>query len=201
MATVIAPQAASLFEVYEPTQIVQQQISLQLEDLLASLIAPKPTSSSSTTFESLPTEIHMRVMGYLDPIDATCLGLTSKQMYSTYKCLHGKVPLNIRRKGPNTLEAVWDFLGTGAKMCRHCGIYRCELHNHIREFFPDTYEYCAVRGVYGLKPQDGSASYCFRQCPPQPKRCGRHRVPLFEMCVVEAKKTETVHEEMALVKA
>ncbi|OBT63974.1 hypothetical protein VE03_06001 [Pseudogymnoascus sp. 23342-1-I1] len=152
--------------------------------LAAALAPPAP----ATTLASLPTELHLLIFSSLDPIDSTCFGLTSRHFYTAYRTLHrSRVPLNQRRRGPNTLEMAWEVLGP-VTPCRYCGIYRCELHMHIREFMPGRYEYCAVRGVFGLRAREGAKDGCFRSNPPKPMMCGRHWVPNVEEPVVEASK-------------
>ncbi|CAN8105860.1 unnamed protein product [Discula destructiva] len=59
------------------------------------------------TFSTLPAEMHFALFDFLDPIDATCLGLTCKYMYSIHRRMHGSVPLSVRRDGPNELEWAW----------------------------------------------------------------------------------------------
>lgn len=59
------------------------------------------------TFTTLPTEMHFAIFDFLDPIDATCLGLASKHLYAIHRRLHGAVPLSVRRDGPNELEWAW----------------------------------------------------------------------------------------------
>lgn len=145
-------------------------------------------AAAATTLSSLPTELHLLIFSSLDPIDSTCFGLTSRHFYTAYRTTHRtRVPLNQRRRGPNKLESAWEVLGPVAG-CRYCGIYRCELHMHIREFMPGRYEYCAVRGVFGLKAGEGAKDRCFRSNPPKPMMCGRHWLPNVEEPVVEASK-------------
>ncbi|OBT42821.1 hypothetical protein VE00_08136 [Pseudogymnoascus sp. WSF 3629] len=145
-------------------------------------------AAPTTSLASLPTELHLLIFSSLDPIDSTCLGLTSRHFYTAYRTTHRvRVPLNQRRRGPNTLESAWEVLGP-VTACRYCGIYRCELHMHIREFMPARYEYCAVRGVFGLKAKEGVEDRCFRSNPPKPMMCGRHWLPNIEVPAVEASK-------------
>lgn len=155
---------------------------------LAAALPPLVTAEPNTSLSSLPTELHLLIFSSLDPIDSTCLGLTSRHFYTAYRTKHRvRVPLNQRRRGPNKLESAWEVLGPVAG-CRYCGIYRCELHNHIREFMPGRYEYCAVRGVFGLKAGEGVNERCFRSNPPKPMMCGRHWLPNIEEPAVEASK-------------
>lgn len=64
----------------------------------------------------------------------------------------------------------------GHAYCRKCGISRCELHKHIKEWMGDSYEYCNVRQKYGPKAPEGVKSFCYLSNPKKPGRCGRHRV-------------------------
>ena len=144
-------------------------------------IPPTTPTNSAATFSNLPTELHLLIFSSLDAIDSTCLGLTSNRFYSSYRTLYPtRVPLNQRRRGPNKLESMWEVLGP-TTACRFCGIYRCELHMHIRECVPAMYEYCAVRQVFALRAKEGADEHCFRCCPPMPKRCGRHWLPKQEV--------------------
>jgi hypothetical protein len=59
----------------------------------------------------LPAELHYAIFDFLDPIDSTCLGLTSKHFYAIHRRLHGSVPLTARRDGPNDLEWAWHLAG------------------------------------------------------------------------------------------
>lgn len=140
----------------------------------------------------LPPEIHYAIFDFLDPIDATCLGLTSKHFYTIHRTMHGSVPLNARRMGPNDMEWAWRLAGPliaagtpkdsamamllprGQVYCRKCGTSRCELHKHIQDFFGDNKEYCEVSGKFGRKAQEGARKSCFRSSPRHPHRCGRH---------------------------
>ncbi|KAL8305718.1 hypothetical protein RB597_003553 [Gaeumannomyces tritici] len=64
----------------------------------------------------------------------------------------------------------------GHAYCRKCGISRCELHTHIKDWMGDSYEYCNVRQKYGPKAPEGVKSFCYLSNPKKPGRCGRHRV-------------------------
>jgi hypothetical protein len=59
----------------------------------------------------LPAELHYVIFDFLDPIDSTCFGLTSKHFYTIHRRLHGTVPLTARRDGPNDLEWAWHLAG------------------------------------------------------------------------------------------
>lgn len=43
---------------------------------------------------NLPTEIHLLIFDRLDPVDSTCLGLTSQKLYAIHRHIHGTVSLS-----------------------------------------------------------------------------------------------------------
>lgn len=55
--------------------------------LVASLIPPQSATATKQplTLLSLPSELHLRLMDYLDPLDMTCLGLTNRHFYTLYR--------------------------------------------------------------------------------------------------------------------
>ncbi|KAI0134771.1 F-box domain-containing protein [Xylariales sp. AK1849] len=141
----------------------------------------------------LPSELHFAIFDFLDPIDSTCLGLTSKHFYAIHRRMHGgKTPLSVRRDGPNDMEWAWRLarpliaagqtrenamamvLPRGQVYCRKCGISRCELHKHIQEWMGDRYEYCEVRQKFGPVAAPNARKSCYRSSPRHPHRCGRH---------------------------
>ncbi|KAI2625932.1 hypothetical protein GGR54DRAFT_523929 [Hypoxylon sp. NC1633] len=150
------------------------------------------------TLEDLPPELHYAVFDFLDPIDSTCLGLTSTHFYDIHRRMHGTVSLSARREGPNDMEWVWrntfisgPFVAAGSGTdkqntlatlsprgqiyCRKCRTARCELHNHIREWVGSDVEYCNVSQKFGpAAPANARAGYCYRSSPRHPHRCGRH---------------------------
>ncbi|KAI0144060.1 hypothetical protein F4776DRAFT_455594 [Hypoxylon sp. NC0597] len=148
------------------------------------------------TLEDLPPELHYAIFDFLDPIDSTCLGLTSTHFYSIHKRMHGKVPLSARRQGPNDMEWVWrnafisgPFVASsgvgkqnslamlsprGQVYCRKCRTARCELHNHIQEWIGEDKEYCEVSQKFGPKAPEHARAFCYRSSPKHPHRCGRH---------------------------
>jgi len=132
-----------------------------------------PDVSSAPNLPSLPTELHLQIFSYLDKIDSACLGLTSRSSYLLFRAIHGtKMPLNTRRVGPNSLESAWEVVGK--QECKQCGIYRCELHQHIKTWMPNDLEYCAMKQNFGLRAKDGAHATCHRGKPSKPHRCGRH---------------------------
>lgn len=64
-------------------------------------------ASGPLTLQTLPSELHYALFDFLDPIDATCLGLTNHHFYDIHMRMHGPVPLSVRRDGPNELEWAW----------------------------------------------------------------------------------------------
>ncbi|KAI1389729.1 uncharacterized protein F4822DRAFT_211328 [Hypoxylon trugodes] len=148
------------------------------------------------TLEDLPPELHYAIFDFLDPIDSTCLGLTSKHFYSIHKRMHGKISLSARREGPNDMEWVWrnafisgPFVSSsgiskqnslalltprGQVYCRKCRTARCELHNHIREWIGEDKEYCAVSQKFGPAAPGNAKAFCHKASPRHPHRCGRH---------------------------
>lgn len=158
-------------------------------------------SSGSLTLSTLPPELHFAIFDFLDPIDATCFGLSNKHFYDIYKRMHTSVTLSVQRDGPNELEWAWhraaypsppasisttNTLGNGNDLaalrvrgkglCRKCGVNRCELHKHIAEWMPDNYEYCSVRDMFVSKPGEEAKAHCYMSNPRNSTRCGRHRV-------------------------
>ncbi|KAH8685637.1 hypothetical protein BGZ60DRAFT_522923 [Tricladium varicosporioides] len=128
---------------------------------------------SGATLATLPTELHLEIFSYLDKIDSCCLGLASPRTYDVFRAIHGtKMPLNSRRIGPNNLEAAWELVGK--QECRHCGIYRCELHKHIKSWMPADLEYCTMKLNFGFPAGEGANLTCYRGKPSKPRRCGRH---------------------------
>ncbi|KAI1778374.1 hypothetical protein F4818DRAFT_299687 [Hypoxylon cercidicola] len=148
------------------------------------------------TLEDMPPELHYAIFDFLDPIDSTCLGLTNTHFYAIHKRMHGTVPLSARREGPNNMEWVWrnafysgpfvqgsgvgkqNSLATlsprGQVYCRKCRTARCELHNHIREWIGDGWEYCEVSQKFGRAAPEKAKNFCYRSSPRHPHRCGRH---------------------------
>jgi hypothetical protein len=137
--------------------------------LLTAPVGIPRQANTPSCITSLPTELHYMIFSELDAIDSTCLGLTNSHFYSMQQSLHGKVPLNMRRKGPNPLERAWKG------NCRHCGAHRCQLYRHLKDWMPTDYEYCAIRQVYGCEAEEGAERYCYRSNPSKPEFCGRHR--------------------------
>jgi hypothetical protein len=146
-----------------------------------------PKVRSGPTLETLPNELLLEIFSHLDKIDSTCLGLASPKIYPIYRAIHGvKMPLNTRRIGPNSLESCW-FALDNKKQCKQCGIFRCELHQHIKTWMPKGLDYCAFKQNFGVAAGEHSNATCYRGKPSKPKRCGRH--PL---------RTTSVHQDDGL---
>ncbi|TVY20366.1 hypothetical protein LARI1_G001052 [Lachnellula arida] len=140
---------------------------------LITRLALLPQYKDSASLPNLPTELQLEIFGYLDKIDACCLGLSSARAYGIFRAIHGtKMPLNQRRSGPNPFEAAWEVVGK--RECKQCGIYRCELHEHIKSWMPKELEYCSMKQNFGLPADTEAKPSCFRGKPSKPHRCGRH---------------------------
>lgn len=135
----------------------------QSKDVVAAKALPQPTGLAT-----IPTELHYMIFSHLDPIDSTCLALSNSHMYSIHTSLHGKVPLNTRRKAASPLER---WKGN----CRQCGNHKCQLYRHLKDWMPREYEYCAVQQVYLQEAEEGAERSCYRSNPSKPGFCGRHR--------------------------
>lgn len=160
-------------------------------------------STRGMTLLDLPRELHYAIFDFLDPIDSTCFGLASKDLYAIHRRMRGTVPLSSRRDGPNELEWAWHLAGAppvqrsvnvglpsaendsislaklrvrGQAYCRKCGVCRCELHKHIQSWMGEGFEYCSVRQKFGPVAPEGANSFCYMSTPRNPNRCGRHRV-------------------------
>ncbi|KAG6068710.1 hypothetical protein E4U32_008031 [Claviceps aff. humidiphila group G2b] len=62
----------------------------------------------------------------------------------------------------------------GQVYCRKCGISRCELHRHLRDWMGHGYEYCEIRKVYGQRAGEEAKPHCYMSSPRNRYRCGRH---------------------------
>ncbi|KAG5988705.1 hypothetical protein E4U43_004657 [Claviceps pusilla] len=62
----------------------------------------------------------------------------------------------------------------GQVYCRKCGISRCELHRHLRDWMGSQYEYCEIRKVFGPRAHEAARAHCYMSSPKNPQRCGRH---------------------------
>lgn len=155
----------------------------------------QPLPSKNFTLLDLPSELHYTIFDFLDPIDSVCFGLTNSNFYDIHRRLHGQVPLSSRYSGPNDMEWAWRGAGPlvhphtreenkenvleqmrvkGQIYCRKCGISRCELHRHIKEWMGPGYEYCSIKEIYGQPAGEDAKPYCYMKSPKNPHRCGRH---------------------------
>jgi len=154
---------------------------------------PKP--SSRLGLLDLPSELHYSLFDFLDPIDGACLGLAHSSLYAIHRRKNGTVPLSSRYSGPNDMEWAWRRAGPlvhpsshasikereleqlrvkGQVYCRKCGISRCELHRHLKDWMGEGREYCEIKEVYGKPAGPDAKAYCFMSSPKNPHRCGRH---------------------------
>lgn len=132
-----------------------------------------PARNHDASLERLPVELQLMIFSELDKIDSCCLGLTHPNLYVVFRAIQGtKMPLSTRRIGPNMLESAWELVGR--QECKQCGVYRCELHSHIKSWMPANLEYCSLKRNFGFPARPGGASTCFRGKPSKPGRCGRH---------------------------
>ncbi|CAM1500919.1 Fc.00g100810.m01.CDS01 [Cosmosporella sp. VM-42] len=157
--------------------------------------AGQPVPPKDFTILDLPSELHYAIFDFLDPIDSVCLGLANSNLYEIHRRMHGTVPLSSRYSGPNDMEWAWRGAGPlvhriqaekakqnaieqmrvkGQVYCRKCGISRCELHRHLKDWMGDGYEYCSIKDVYGKPAGEDAKPYCYMKSPKNPHRCGRH---------------------------
>ncbi|KAM0254953.1 hypothetical protein ACHAQJ_006261 [Trichoderma viride] len=155
-----------------------------------------PQPSSRLTLLDLPSELHYAMFDFLDPIDGACFGLTHSKLYDIHRRKNGIVPLSSRYSGPNDIEWAWRGAGPlvhphsnntspsendlerlrvkGQVYCRKCGISRCELHRHLKDWFGKDAEYCEIKEMYGPPARPNARGYCFMRSPKNPHWCGRH---------------------------
>lgn len=157
--------------------------------------ANQPRLSSRLTLLDLPSELHYAIFDFLDPIDGACLGLTHSKLYDIHRRKNGVVPLSSRYSGPNDIEWAWRGAGPlvhphsnssntendlerlrvkGQVYCRKCGISRCELYRHLKDWFGKDAEYCEIKEMYGPPARPNAKTYCFMRSPKNPHFCGRH---------------------------
>ncbi|KID87165.1 F-box domain-containing protein [Metarhizium guizhouense ARSEF 977] len=156
----------------------------------------QPRLSANMNLLDLPSELHYALFDFLDPIDGACLGLAHSRLYSFHLRKNGRVPLSSRYSGPNDMEWAWRGAGPlvrretsdpdpspkaleslrvkGQVYCRKCGISRCELHRHLKDWMGSEYEYCEIRKMYGRPADEAAKAYCYMSSPKNPHRCGRH---------------------------
>ncbi|KAL7793576.1 hypothetical protein V8C37DRAFT_100349 [Trichoderma ceciliae] len=160
---------------------------------------PEPANqippSSRLTLLGLPSEMHYAIFDFLDPIDGACFGLAHSKLYDIHRRKNGVVPLSSRYSGPNDIEWAWRGAGPlvhphsksstcendlerlrvkGQVYCRKCGISRCELHRHLKDWFGKEHEYCEIKEMYGPPAGPNARGYCFMRSPKNPHWCGRH---------------------------
>ena len=155
----------------------------------------QPRPSARLGLLDLPSELHYTLFDFLDPIDSVCLGLTHSRLYAIHSRRNGTIPLCSRYAGPNDMEWAWRGAGPllrpnttpqpsagdleklrvkGQVYCRKCGVSRCELHRHLKDWMGDGYEYCQTKMIYGAPAGPDAKPYCYLSSPKNPNRCGRH---------------------------
>ncbi|KAI9167668.1 hypothetical protein HJFPF1_03801 [Paramyrothecium foliicola] len=156
----------------------------------------QPRPSARLGLLDLPSELHYNLFDFLDPIDGACLGLAHSKLYAIHRRKNGKVPLCSRYSGPNDMEWAWrgasplvhpvttpasvkereleQLRVKGQVYCRKCGISRCELHRHLKDWMGADYQYCEIKQIFGKPAGDEAKPYCFMSSPKNPHRCGRH---------------------------
>ncbi|KAL2149158.1 hypothetical protein VTH82DRAFT_8506 [Thermothelomyces myriococcoides] len=82
-------------------------------------------------------------------------------------------PEGVGEKDKSTLS---NLRVRGQGYCRMCGVTRCQLHKHIKEWMGEGLEYCSVKQKYGPAAPEGAKPYCYMSKPGDPRRCGRHHV-------------------------
>ncbi|KAL2202934.1 hypothetical protein CC79DRAFT_1325723 [Sarocladium strictum] len=158
-------------------------------------LQPKP--SEHMTILDLPSELHYTLFDFLDPLDGVCLGLAHPRLHDIAKRKYGQqVSLASRYSGPNDMEWAWRGAGPlvrantggppartaeesklrpkGQVYCRKCGISRCELHRHLKEWMGEDREYCEIKKIFGNPAGEDAKTYCYMSSPKNPDRCGRH---------------------------
>ena len=154
----------------------------------------QPMPGKNYTILDLPSELHYYIFDFLDPIDSVCFGVTNSNFYEIHRRLHGTVALSSRYSGPNDREWAWRGAGPlvhrgdrqarenaleqmrlkGQVYCRKCGISRCELHRHLKDWIGENIEYCSIKDIYGKPAAEDAKPYCYLKSPKHPNRCGRH---------------------------
>ena len=167
------------------------------------MLVNQPRPSGKLTLLDLPSELHYLFFDFLDPIDAVCFGLAHSRLYDIHLRKYGKVSLSSRYTGPNDREWAWRSAGPlvgrgvreearktepgatdlkqmkvkGQVYCRKCGVSRCELHRHLRDWMGEGYEYCEIKQIFGQPAGPDAKVYCYMSSPKNPNRCGRHGPP------------------------
>ncbi|EXF76111.1 hypothetical protein CFIO01_07976 [Colletotrichum fioriniae PJ7] len=59
--------------------------------------------------------------------------------------------------------------------CEKCGLERCELQRHIRDWLPRDHKYCTISGKFvRLGLPRGAEGFCHRRSPRNSRLCGKH---------------------------
>ncbi|KAG8665374.1 hypothetical protein FPOAC1_010169 [Fusarium poae] len=116
----------------------------------------------------LPCDLQHMIFDHLNPVDSTCIGLSSKALYAIYR-RRFKDPLPLYRV-VHVPEFTWSFPEFGtelrSKTCPKCFASRsCFLHCHIEGWFGEKRHYCFVCRSFVHKPEtykDGDVQLCKR---------------------------------------
>lgn len=77
---------------------------------------------------------------------------------------------------PNS-QALERLRFNGQVYCRKCGISRCELQRHLRDWMgtdASRSEYCLFTQRFGPPASEGAREFCYMPSPKKPHHCGRH---------------------------
>ncbi|KAK4176057.1 hypothetical protein QBC36DRAFT_14386 [Triangularia setosa] len=75
---------------------------------------------------------------------------------------------------PMEKEALKMLRIKGQAYCRKCGVRRCQLQKHIKEWMGEGYEYCEITQKFGPRAGEGAKKSCYRCSPSNSSWCGRH---------------------------
>ncbi|XMA13310.1 hypothetical protein WAI453_006101 [Rhynchosporium graminicola] len=130
-----------------------------------------PARGNCAPFLNLPPEIHYKISDLLqDAFDAICFSLVCKSFYTLNSPFTLKLPLSSGSPHSATPQPK-------PQGCRHCVpvLYapaHCELHYHIKSFFPPSFKYCGTcerftrceeGGKSGSKERCGKCSIKYRR--------------------------------------
>ncbi|KAK0107331.1 hypothetical protein ONS95_004024 [Cadophora gregata] len=101
----------------------------------------------------LPIEIHLRIISNVCELSTLSLSLTCREFYTRLSPLTHSYDLSLSSGSPSSLTPHPNPIG-----CRHCVpvLYspaHCELHYHIRCFFPPELTYCGNCDLFTLSEQ------------------------------------------------
>ncbi|PMD45078.1 hypothetical protein L207DRAFT_507994 [Hyaloscypha variabilis F] len=99
--------------------------------------------TKTVPFLGVPPEIHLKIFTFLNPIDAVCLSLVNKYIYTI------SPPIDPYSHPLTIGEPSSDFPVEQIQGCKHCVPVRffphhCELHYHLRGFIPKELNFCGA---------------------------------------------------------